>query len=123
MCKLRKSIVKEIEILKDEEDKTGRYDTDNEDVLFGLWFLRSFDVNAGKIIDEDGYGKNKNVDRDERHIEHTACRKQEPPPVFMRQEEEQRRNDGEEDEKLKRVEEHLLFLKNRTPMPIPQELS
>lgn len=98
-------VVKEIEILEDEKNEARRDDADEEYLLAYLPF-RALYPHTGEVIDEDRDKQDKDIDRDEPHVEGAARNEQHERPIPLRQEEVEDRNDRKEDEEFERIEEH-----------------
>jgi len=94
---LAKIGVKEIEIFKDEKNRTGGDNADDQ-VPFSPLSLRPLDENGRRVIDGNGQGQDQNIDRYKGHIEDTTGRQKEKPPVGMRNQKIESRHRREKDQ-------------------------
>lgn len=95
----------EVEVLEDKQNQTGGDDADPQQELFVSW-LNALKIDAGEVVDQDRDEQDRDIDRDECHVEHATGDKQQQRAVPMRQDEIQRTNGWEKDGELDGVEKH-----------------
>ncbi len=99
------AFVEKIEIFKQKERPEIGYNAEDKK-SFSPRTDGSLDRPAGDVIDQDEKNEYKNIPRNERHIEISACTKENKPLIPCRQQKESKENRGEKESERERVEKH-----------------
>jgi hypothetical protein len=104
-CRAHKRASEKREIFENKKNQTRGNDTDQQQQRF-CPTIDLLQVNSRCVIDDDRQSQDQDVDRDKRHVEHTARDKQQRSLPAAAERKIQGANDRKKQRELDRIEKH-----------------